>query len=308
MPGIRADWKAISLCLLAASTFWFFNAMNDDHTADISYPIEFIYNEEKYIPVESLPEKVRINASGYGWDLLRKTLKLNRTPVTVDLEELNSTKYVTAGELLPVLKAQLDQIRVNYVLQDTLYLEFERLMTKEFTVRADTSDLRLAENNRITSKISVTPKTVEVTGPASYIKSLSKDSFYVKIREKSIDSDYNENIELDLNLHPLANLEPEEVNVSFSVEKFEKETIEVEPTLKNFPKDSSLVPATEKIEVTFIIKKEDIPRLRENLPQVALDLRKLQPDSTVSPQIVKKPEYIKEYYFTPSSIRVVKKD
>lgn len=306
MLGLRADWKAISLCLLAASTFWFFNAMNDDHTADISYPIEFIYDQEKYVPVEELPEKVRLNASGYGWNLLRKTLKLNRTPVTVDLQELNSTKFVTAGELLPILKTQLDDIRVNYVLQDTLYLTFDKVITREFPVRIDTSGLNLAEDHRVTSKISVEPKTVKVTGPSSYVKGLSKDSFYVKVPEETIDSDFNEEIEAEFNLAPLARVEPDEVTVSFKVERFEQEALEVEALLKNFPPDSSVMPETKKIEVVFLVKEQDIPQLRQNTPEVILDLKRIQSDSTIKPVLRRKPGFVKEYYFEPSSVRVIR--
>lgn len=299
--GINADWQAIILCLIAASTFWFFNAMNGDHTADVSYPVEFIYNEEEIVPVQPLPEKIQFNASGFGWNLLRKTIKLNRKPVVIRLDNFTSTSFIAASELLPIVKGQLDDIKVNYLLHDTVPLQFERVIIKSFKLRVDSSSISLVPGNQIVSKMKIEPRLIHISGPASIVNTL-KDSFYIQIPERNIESNYSEEINLDFELPAQLEYEPGEVNVQFDVASFTQETISVNPNLKGFPAGVS-VDSKDKIKLTVLIKPEDIEKLKNTQLDVWIQYANMNPvDSTFSIQLKNKPSYIREYFFTPSVV------
>lgn len=305
--GIHADWQAITLCVIAASTFWFFNAMNDDHTADVSYPVEFLYDTEKLIPVETVPEKVRFNATGFGWNLLRKSLRINRNPVYINIDELSSYNYITATELLPVIKSQLDDIKVNYLVDDTINLKFDHLVERTFNLKLDSSAISLTPGYKIVSPIKLQPAKVTLRGPGSLINSM-KDSFFVKIPERNIDSDYEEEINLEFELPEYISFEPEEVEVEFEVQEFTQESLTLYPELKNFPKDSSYLPEQETIILTVLIKPSDVEKLKKQKIKTVLDLDSLNPDdSTIFVNVLDTPNFIKEYFITPSSIKVERK-
>ena len=71
--GIKENWKVILLSIIGAATFWFFNALNKNYDARISYPLSFSFDRDSVIVVEPLAEEVKIDVTSGGWNLLRKT-------------------------------------------------------------------------------------------------------------------------------------------------------------------------------------------------------------------------------------------
>jgi hypothetical protein len=51
----RRNWKAVALCIFAATVFWFFNALNKNYTNNINLPMVFDYENEKYVAIRPLP-------------------------------------------------------------------------------------------------------------------------------------------------------------------------------------------------------------------------------------------------------------
>ncbi|MDX5346375.1 MAG: hypothetical protein LPK19_03930, partial [Hymenobacteraceae bacterium] len=86
---------------MAATTFWLLNALNKSYTTKVSYPIRFVYNEQKLIPVQPLPEEVYINVTGKGWKLLRKSLMVDVKPAELYLRNLPYAKYIAGPALRP---------------------------------------------------------------------------------------------------------------------------------------------------------------------------------------------------------------
>ncbi len=300
--GINADWQAIALCLVAAGTFWFFNAMNEDHTADVSYPVKFVYDQDIIVPVEPLPARVLFNASGFGWNLLRRTLKINRKPILIKVSNLPSDKYIAASDLLPIVKSQLDDIKINYLLKDTIFLRFDKIIEKPFPLRVDSSAISLLPGNEIVSAIRIEPEFVKVTGPSSVIKSL-KDSFYIRIPERNIEAPYDAYVNLAFELPRQTTFKPKEVKVRFDVAAFVQETIGIIPVLKGFRETETDI--GERVKLTVLIRPEDIERLKNEELEVIINRKDLdRTDSTLPLKLVRQPDYIREYFFTPSVIPI----
>ena len=64
----RRNWRAVVLCVFAATIFWFFNALNKSYTTNINFPLSFDYDRDNFVPVRNLPAQVRLNVTGNGWD------------------------------------------------------------------------------------------------------------------------------------------------------------------------------------------------------------------------------------------------
>jgi hypothetical protein len=72
----KKNWKAVVLCIFAATVFWFFNALNKNYSTNINFALAFEYDQDRFIPMKSLPSTVRMNVTGSGWDLFRRSLDL----------------------------------------------------------------------------------------------------------------------------------------------------------------------------------------------------------------------------------------
>src|SRR5687767_9682749 len=96
----RKNWKAVVLCVLAATVFWFFNSLNKRYTTNITFPVTFDYDDENYIAVKPLPSSVRINVTGVGWDLFRRSLGIKIPPLVIPIDRPAEVKKIPA---IPVL-------------------------------------------------------------------------------------------------------------------------------------------------------------------------------------------------------------
>jgi len=189
--------------------------MNRDHSANISYPVKFIYNDSSLVLVSPLPKKISMHVSGYGWNLLRKTFWFDIEPVTIRIEKPLKTKVITSRNLLPLVVDQLNGIKVNYLLKDTIWVNFERRIIKEQTVYVDGSKVSLNQDLSIISPISIEPSKVLVEGPESLLSELG-DTLFLTIPQNNIDENFDEEVKI-FEVSNLINYDRKNVRVSFKV-------------------------------------------------------------------------------------------
>src|SRR5437870_539829 len=118
----KRNWKAVVLCMLTASVFWCFNALNKRYTTTLSFPITFDFDRERFIPVRPLPSAVRINVTGIGWNLLRRSTGVRVVPLVISLERPSQVRKIVGSTLPALFSSQLSGFDINFILTDTLHL------------------------------------------------------------------------------------------------------------------------------------------------------------------------------------------
>src|SRR5687768_4052677 len=121
----RRNWKAVVLCVFAGTVFWFFNALNKTYTTNINFPLRFDFDRTNFVPVKSLPEQVRMNVTGNGWDLFKRSTGVKAGALEIPLERPADVKKIVGGTLPIIFSNQVDGLEINFVLTDTLYLDLE---------------------------------------------------------------------------------------------------------------------------------------------------------------------------------------
>lgn len=213
----KTDFKAISICLLAAIIFWIMNALNKDgYSQKISFPLQFSYNDSLYIPVQPLPEKIFVNVSGNGWNLLRKTFALDITPIKYSISKPLKTKLLNTGSLTDSLSEYIKDVKINYVVADRFELEFDRKISKQFTVKVDSSNISLKDSYVITSLINVNPRTIILIGPESVLDEMGS-TILVKVPSRRLQENFDDEIKLSLPKNSLIKANKDRVAVSFEV-------------------------------------------------------------------------------------------
>jgi hypothetical protein len=211
------DLKAVFISLMAALIFWLMNALNKDgYSQKISFPLQVRYDDSLYIPLQPLPEKVLVNVSGNGWSLLRKALSLNTVPIVYPISKPLKTKYLNTTSLTDSLSDKIHDVRVNYVVADRFDIEFDRKISKTFTIKVDSSSIHLKDRYVVSSLININPKTVTLVGPESILDELG--SFLeVKIPSKRLQENYDDEVKIALPKNSLITSNKDKVAVSFEV-------------------------------------------------------------------------------------------
>lgn len=301
----EGNLKVIFLCIFTATTFWFFNALNKaDYTTRINYPIAFDYNKDSTVLLSQLPEDITIQVTGGGWNLLRKTILFDRQPVAIELEEPITTKFITAQSITDLVENKLDDVRLDYIVTDTLFINIDKAATKKVRLAVDTSKIQLANNYRIISNILITPDTARLQGPASLI-SEAPDTVYVDMPEDPISENFSEEV-------PVASMEsehiritPEIVDVHFNVAPFSLYKTQIAMTPLNFPEDSTVYLERESVTISFWLQNNYVELANNYNFEVVANLRTLNPeDSTVTPALKSYPDFAKDITITPAKVRV----
>lgn len=256
MHRIFNNWKVVLLSVIGATTFWFFNALNKNYEARISYPVEFLFDRDSVVVMQPLASTVDIDVSSGGWNLLRKTFWFNVTPIQISLDNPTEIGFYTRNSLLPIVSDQLSELKINYLATDTVYIDIEAKKQKRVVLKVDSMAVDLAENHRITSPISISPDTVLLVGPKSFIDTIGA-TYQLDIVTRGISNDFKRDVTVNLPEGDLAQSKPEKVRVAFEVEKFERQSIEIVVEPQNFPSDSSAYLSRATVQVFYTVSEQN---------------------------------------------------
>lgn len=272
----RSFWRVVTACFLAAVVLWLLNALNKTYTTRISYPLQWHYDEARFIPVRPLPGRVEVQVTGRGWKLLRNTLGLDIRPAEVIVRRPLGSGAIAGSTLRPGLMGVMENLQLNAVLTDSVYFEFDQLVTRQLPLRLSPD----AEGKALPVAARFEPAVVTLRGPAGTLNALP--NYYQVHLPKAPAGSSKGAIIVPIGGPALVQADVQQVQVTLEPRKVLTRQLLLTPTLHHAPADSSLrlEPAQVRALVEFF--PEDSARLGLEQVQVFADYRQLHPqDSTV---------------------------
>jgi hypothetical protein len=212
----RTNWKALALCFFAAAVFWIFNALNKDYATNIRFPLEFDYDNSKFIAVEPLPSSLLLNVSGNGWEILRKSLGFKVPGISMPVERPGETHRIVGSTLSPVVASQIGTLQLNYIVTDTLRLSIEPRASRKIRLRPDVREVTFKEQYGRISPVVILPDSVTLDGPKRFIESLP-DTVSIPVRASRISSNFRQSISILVSNKDIIRHNPPVAQVIFEV-------------------------------------------------------------------------------------------
>jgi hypothetical protein len=263
----RANWKVVSLCVLTAMVFWIFNAFNKNYSTNVRFPLLFEFDGEKYAPAEHLPKSVNLNVSGNGWDLFRKHLGVKVQPVIIPLERAKEIKKIVGSTLAPMLATQVGNLKINYVVTDTLYLQVDERDSHRYKLVADISGITFRNGYGRISPVVVLPDSIELDGPQSRLHALD-DSIVLVLNDKNLSDNFRTEAEVEFTGSEFVKRNPPVVQIMFEV----NQVVNIKKNIKVIVARSARQDVTDSVEAVFQIpagREEDFNvQSREILSEV----------------------------------------
>jgi len=250
--GFISQPKILLYCFVIGFFIWLFNELNNRSNATILYPIDFKYEDnDKLFVIDAPPKFIDISINGTGWNLLRNLLKLNIQSAEYNINKPTQTKYILSSSLFPNISQSLEGVNLNYILTDSILFNIELKSSRNLKIIVDISDISFRDKFERLGDILTSHNEIKVEGPQSIIKSLD-DEYTIKIEDQNIDSDYSEEIKIEV-LNDYLTVTPDRIDVSFEVAEFVKEevSLKVNYLKDNFSLDTLII-------VSFKIKKGDV--------------------------------------------------
>ena len=290
--------------IMGATTFWLFRALNEQHSALISYPIEFVFNRDSTVVMNPLPTAIKIDVSSGGWNLFRRTLIFGVDPLKVELDNPSEVNFLTQSFLSPIVEDQLEGLKINYIVTDTLFLNIERKITKRMRLKVDSLNLSLEKDYQLISSIDIRPDHMMLIGPESIINSFETD-FDITPDDNEIDEDFDSRVEVPIVFKDLIQSEPSEVNVSFEVDKFKNVKIEVPIAVQNFPNNRMPKLIDSTVNLTYRVNESFAEEYSVGDFRVIVDYDFLKTDSTGAPILIIYPDTLKQISMDPKKVRFI---
>ncbi|MFN0049056.1 MAG: hypothetical protein ACKVOU_08050 [Cytophagales bacterium] len=202
----------IALCLFVTTVFWFFNALNNDYSTVIKYPVKLVFDANDYTVERHSDKYVKLSATGYGWYLLYYSLGFGITPINVSLHQFVDKKYISDDKLLELAKIQLQNIEINRVVSDTFKIEAQTKERKKFFLKLDKQSLHIPKGKSI-ENIVVEPAYLTCTGPKNELIALP-DYISFALPDTFIEKDFNALV--PIYYHPSKNIKQDIANVKVS--------------------------------------------------------------------------------------------
>lgn len=286
--------RVILLCVFAATTFWILNALNENYSTTLKYPLQFIYDQEEYIAVDKLPEEIQVNVSGLGWNLFRNSMGIKVTPLRIILETPTEVNKITSGALPALISDQMNDVELNYVLTDTLNINIDKRVQRKFLLDIDSANIPLEDNYRITTKVRQTPDSVLLEGPSGIINNMP-DTLLLELPQTDIDSDYKEAVSVLTPNNNLITRNPPAANITFGVSEFVKDGENVSLKTANFPKSGMAYIKDNAVPVKFLVSKDRQDDITSEDFEVIVNFSTMNPaDSSILPQLKTYPGHLQE--------------
>jgi hypothetical protein len=288
----RTNWKAMILCVIAAGVFWLFNAFNKTYSTDLDFPLRFGYDKDRYVADSPLPTSIKINVSGLGWELFRKSLGLKLPELIVALERPIEQKKIIASTLTPILAGQLGGLQINYIITDTLNVHLDMLHKQEYYLKVNKASLELRQGFGLSVPIKITPDRVELEGPYHLLKKIP-DTIQINIPEKDLHKSYSDDVEVLLTGNEFIKRNPPLVKVQ--IEVMPVSLVEIILSVKPINMPVGYNPAfPETISSSWFVPadKEEEFKARMQANEAIIDLSKLLKGSNqLTPMVTGLPDY-----------------
>jgi hypothetical protein len=306
-PKKLSNLKVVVLCIAAATTFWILNALNkDDYTTVVDFPIELIFDREKYVSVTKEPESIQIEIGGNGWDLLRKYFNFNNPSFPVEILKPTSRNYVLTSDMKRDLNEFLGATQVLSVLDDSVKYQIDQIQTIEIKPILDSASFTLAKNFKLLEQPTFNPSKLTFTGPSSLLDSLKKN-FTVDLDENKINKDFTKEVELNLSkeMASLVSIEEKTILVSLDVVAFLEGNKRLKLTKVNFPKSVTLVNEEIQLMINYLIDERSVDKLEDLEFEGIVDYyNRNKTDSTITVVVKAIPSYLDQVKVDPPFLKL----
>jgi hypothetical protein len=287
----RRNWKAVVLCVFAATVFWFLNALNKTYTTNLNFPLRFDFDHENFVPVRSLPRQVRINVTGNGWDLFKRSTGVKIGPLEIPLERPAETKKIVGSTLPVFFSNQIEGLNINFVLTDTLYIDLEPKAGRWITIAVDSAEQNLRAGYGLTSDVTIMPDSVFMEGPQRLIDNL-REPVKIRLPQRNIDENFSDDVEIDIPASDVIKRDPPTVSVTFDVDRLTEVRDSLLVAVENVPSTVSTV-ETRYIPVILLVPEKLKDKVALDSARAILDLRNFRRgEARILPRIVGLPRHV----------------
>lgn len=270
------------VCLLIATSLWFLNALSNDYTTTITYPVKYVNPPSNQFLSNQPPSELDLKVYAHGFTLLRNKLNfsfspiiLNLTNITQDIEPSDNGFRINTNTFLRQISDQIsNEITINNIQPEVFYVVFDSLKTKLVPLQTDIK-LSFKPQFNLKEPVVLNPEQIEITGPAAIIDTI----FFLNTEKKNFNKlDAEVNVILEI-IHPEnTTIKPEKTEVQIPVEKFTEKELVIPIKIKNNKDTLNIKLFPSEIKLAVLVGLSEFEEIDASKFEVFVDYENIKPE------------------------------
>lgn len=297
---IKTDRAILIFCIGIAFVFWLVTKLSYAYNSSILIQLNYVKPAERVFTY-SPPSHLEVDISGSGWELLGLFFS-GKTP-NMTINAMNEdAKTISASVLRNQVTDYVENTNIKHINPEFISIQTEEAAVKTVPIILD-QQVSLAPLFRYRDSLKISPREVQITGPASVIKGIT-----AWLTVPLIMQDVKKNIEKELPLKRSSNnsisLDTTQVTCTAKIEETTEKTVEVPIRILNAPEGLLLVILPKNIVVACRVGLSDYDKIRANDFEATIDFAKINLEATekIPVQLTKYPKSIQNINFKPQKV------
>ncbi|HBY67319.1 MAG: hypothetical protein CMC07_01360 [Flavobacteriaceae bacterium] len=288
--------KKFLIFLFLAVLFWVLTKFSREYTATVDASIRYTSIPNETLLAENNPEEVSFDLTTNGFEFFY--YKLKQPLITINISKYytkgNKTVTIPDAQLIGLISGQLNKnLSVKNVSLDALKVNLELLVSKKIPVFSK-AEISFKKGFMSLDTLEVKPDSVQISGPSETIKKF--DSITTKVKTyKNIDTNFSEDIALELPEVNSLSVTPQEVSISLNVQEFTQKEITLPIQVINLPRDTIIKLIPEVTKVSFNVPVKAFNSVSKNDFRLFCDYsKKNEKENFMLTQLSKRPTGIRD--------------
>lgn len=274
--------------------------MGGEYATDILYPVHFVPDSSSSPVDKGSKVSVVFNASGSGWELLKRSFLFRFAPAEIPLSAVKGHQIVSTSRLMGYLAPQLGKLKINNIITDSVVVEHQLMLHKKVFLSLNTEKLNIKSPLRISSKIYLEPDYITVDGPSSEILA-TPDTLKLTIHNRILKS-VDTILDLKSMVSRKVNVDFHDAHLLFDVAPFQKREKLIQATLIGFPDSLAQKVSGTQFKVEYFVQDEYYEIEQRARYKIILDYNMMDHKTNILvPVLLDFPDYIRDYKITPAS-------
>lgn len=299
------------ICVLVSISFWLIVTLSKEYSVKFSYNVIYSALPAGNILSNELPDKVELQIRASGFQIVWNKIKRKNKAIFIDLS--NAIPLAQQNRCFLLTNSRIDKINAQFssavnvqkISPDTIYLNFNKKVTKEVPVKSNIH-VNLNPQFQLIDSISITPEKVKISGASDIVEKISfVETDVIELNDVSKSTDLNLKLK-SLRDNNKIEIFPNEINARITVGKYTEATAVVPIHVLNLPAGYSLKTFPEEVTIKYNVTFRDYEKIRVGDFKVAVDFKSAQPTvSKLKVQLINFPDKARGIKIDPEKVEYI---
>jgi YbbR domain-containing protein len=297
--------KVFLMFLILTSIIWLLVELSKTFTSNVVFNVTYENVPANKLLQNTPVSEVSLTVKAPGFSLLRLTTK--KPKITFSLKSVrakNNGYYFLPNAQLSYLNEQFSKIEILNVLQDTIFVDLGKNVTKKVPVNANL-DIKFKLGYNFTEPVKITPDSILITGSELEVAEISEiPTVLLKLNEVYETIDKELSIELPAKSNKIK-LSETNVKLTGKVDKFTEGRFTIPVSIINQPQNVIINPFPKEIELVYQVAISNFNSITKDSFSVVFDYNDYKKDTLVhylSPVVQQKSALVHSLKINPTKI------